>query len=250
MVLSVLLCALICSLGLNSIIRCALKCSRFVVSDDRRRPSSATPASTGVHKKAIKSFTVVQFSPELNLPGLDSECVICLSEFAAGEKLRLLPKCNHGFHVKCIDKWLSSHSSCPKCRRCLVQTCQKIAGVASASASAPPPAVVNLAPLDPEAPMATEAHKQVPSTLRRDSFAPGLPFQSISGRSLPAGKQAISPHCVRKSSSSISLHNARPLKHLAWKKSLPKSLDRSVMPEREFPLSIPSCYESIPISPS
>ncbi|CAK9316348.1 unnamed protein product [Citrullus colocynthis] len=151
MVLSVLLCALICSLGLNSIIRCALKCSRLVVSDDRRRPSSAAPASTGVHKKAIKSFTVVQFSPDLNLTGLDSECVICLSEFAAGEKLRLLPKCNHGFHVKCIDKWLSSHSSCPKCRRCLVQTCQKIAGVASASASAPPPAVVNLAPLDPEA---------------------------------------------------------------------------------------------------
>ncbi|XP_038901957.1 RING-H2 finger protein ATL78-like [Benincasa hispida] len=153
MVLSVLLCALICSLGLNSIIRCALKCSRFVISDDGRRSSSTAPASTGVHKKAIKSFTVVQFSPNLNLPGLDSECVICLSDFAAGEKLRLLPKCNHGFHVKCIDKWLSSHSSCPKCRQCLVHTCQKIAGVATASGSPPPPAVVGIAPLDHEAPV-------------------------------------------------------------------------------------------------
>ncbi|XP_023512393.1 RING-H2 finger protein ATL78-like [Cucurbita pepo subsp. pepo] len=148
MVLSVLLCALICSLGLNSIIRCALKCSRFVVSDDPH-PSSTTSAPVGVHKKAIKSFTMVQFSPDLNLPGLDSECVICLSDFVDGEKLRLLPKCNHGFHVKCIDKWLSSHSSCPKCRQCLVQTSQKIAGV-SGPASPPPPAI-NLTPLDPEA---------------------------------------------------------------------------------------------------
>ncbi|KAL4012909.1 hypothetical protein IC575_025054 [Cucumis melo] len=165
MVLSVLLCALICSLALNSVIRCALKCSRFLVSNDHRRHHA--PTSTGVHKKAIKSFTVVQFSPDLNLPGLDSECVICLSEFVTGDKLRLLPKCNHGFHVKCIDKWLSSHSSCPKCRQCLVQTCEKIAGViASASASSssghspsppppppPPSVVVNLAPLEPEAPV-------------------------------------------------------------------------------------------------
>ncbi|KGN62136.1 RING-H2 finger protein ATL78 [Cucumis sativus] len=164
MVLSVLLCALICSLALNSIIRCALKCSRLIVSNDHRH--RLTPTSTGVHKKAIKSFTVVQFSLDLNLPGLDPECVICLSEFATGDKLRLLPKCNHGFHVKCIDKWLSSHSSCPKCRQCLVQTCEKIAGVASASASAsssssghspspppPPSVVVDLAPLEPEAPV-------------------------------------------------------------------------------------------------
>nr|GMC53892.1 RING-H2 finger protein ATL60-like [Ipomoea batatas] len=33
-----------------------------------------------------------------------------------GEKARLLPKCNHGFHVDCIDMWFHSHSTCPLCR--------------------------------------------------------------------------------------------------------------------------------------
>nr|POE49793.1 ring-h2 finger protein atl78 [Quercus suber] len=140
MVLSVLLCALICSLGLNSIIRCALKCSRLVASDSSGDGSART-ANTGVKKKALKTFPTVSYSAELNLPGLDAECVICLSDFTAGERVRLLPKCHHGFHVRCIDKWLSSHSSCPKCRHCLIESCQKIVGCSQASSSEPPPPV-------------------------------------------------------------------------------------------------------------
>ncbi|PRQ49161.1 putative transcription factor C2H2 family [Rosa chinensis] len=137
MVLSVLLCALICSLGLNSIIKCALRCSSFVSSESSSssRDNSARLANTGVKKKALKTFTTVNYSAELKLPGLDSECIICLSEFTTGERVRLLPKCNHGFHVRCIDKWLSSHSSCPKCRHSLIETCQKIVGFSQADSS-------------------------------------------------------------------------------------------------------------------
>ncbi|XP_055817810.1 RING-H2 finger protein ATL78-like [Solanum dulcamara] len=130
MVLSVLLCALICSLGLNSIIRCALRCTSLVsASDSSSIPTnlSATKLkNNGIKKKALKMFPIITYTTELKHPGLDSECIICLSEFVAGEKVRVLPKCNHGFHVKCIDKWLNSHSSCPTCRHCLIETCQKI----------------------------------------------------------------------------------------------------------------------------
>ncbi|CAN4115566.1 unnamed protein product [Withania somnifera] len=44
------------------------------------------------------------------------ECTICLCEFSKGEKMRYLPKCNHRFHVDCIDMWFQSHTTCPLCR--------------------------------------------------------------------------------------------------------------------------------------
>ncbi|CAL9751573.1 unnamed protein product [Musa acuminata subsp. burmannicoides] len=47
------------------------------------------------------------------------DCAVCLSEFEADDKLRLLPKCSHAFHLDCIDTWLLSHSTCPLCRRSL-----------------------------------------------------------------------------------------------------------------------------------
>lgn len=44
------------------------------------------------------------------------ECAVCLSDINEGEEVRILPKCNHRFHVKCIDMWFHSHSTCPLCR--------------------------------------------------------------------------------------------------------------------------------------
>ncbi|KAI3899713.1 hypothetical protein MKW92_035187 [Papaver armeniacum] len=142
MVLSVLLCGLICALGLNSIIRFAiLSCSNRIAHD----LGDSTPklAHTGIKKKTLKTFPTVTYSIGLELPSLGTECVICISEFSPGEKIRILPKCNHGFHTKCIDKWLSSHSSCPTCRHCLIETCEKIIDGGSQPRSiipqAPPP---------------------------------------------------------------------------------------------------------------
>lgn len=44
------------------------------------------------------------------------ECAVCLNEFEDNETLRLIPKCDHVFHLDCIDAWLVSHSTCPVCR--------------------------------------------------------------------------------------------------------------------------------------
>lgn len=43
-------------------------------------------------------------------------CVVCLSEFQQQDMLKVLPKCNHAFHLDCIDIWLQSNANCPLCR--------------------------------------------------------------------------------------------------------------------------------------
>ncbi|KAJ4788904.1 RING/U-box superfamily protein [Rhynchospora pubera] len=44
------------------------------------------------------------------------QCAVCIATVKEGEMVRQLPMCKHVFHVKCIDKWLGSHSTCPMCR--------------------------------------------------------------------------------------------------------------------------------------
>ncbi|XP_047321024.1 RING-H2 finger protein ATL78-like [Impatiens glandulifera] len=127
MILSVLLCALVCSLGINSIVKCVLRCSSLISSSSGHGVGSSSHfANTGVKKKALKTFPIMSYSVGLKTPSMDDDCAICLSEFTPGERVRVMPKCNHGFHVRCIDKWLNSHSSCPTCRHSLIDTCKKI----------------------------------------------------------------------------------------------------------------------------
>lgn len=122
MIFSVLLCLLIFSICINCLIRCMFKCLIMINTVLERKED----VTCGVDKRALRTFPVVKFSKEVKIQGLGTECVICLSEFKGRQRLRILPKCQHGFHVKCIDKWLSSSSSCPICRQSLVDTCQKI----------------------------------------------------------------------------------------------------------------------------
>lgn len=44
------------------------------------------------------------------------DCAVCLFEFEDEDKGRVLPKCQHTFHVECIDTWFLSVSNCPLCR--------------------------------------------------------------------------------------------------------------------------------------
>jgi E3 ubiquitin-protein ligase ATL41 len=45
-----------------------------------------------------------------------TDCAVCLSELADGEKVRALPACRHVFHVDCVDAWLRTRTTCPVCR--------------------------------------------------------------------------------------------------------------------------------------
>eukprot|EP00257_Ricinus_communis_P026565 XP_025013979.1 RING-H2 finger protein ATL52 [Ricinus communis] len=69
----------------------------------------------GLDETLIKSITVrIYKKGDGFIEGMD--CSVCLTEFQENDSLRLLPKCNHAFHLPCIDTWLKSHASCPLCR--------------------------------------------------------------------------------------------------------------------------------------
>ncbi|KAK4754425.1 hypothetical protein SAY87_002529 [Trapa incisa] len=71
--------------------------------------------AAGLEESAIKSITVYRYRVRDGLVE-ETDCSVCLSEFEEEESLRLLPKCNHAFHLPCIDRWLKSNASCPLCR--------------------------------------------------------------------------------------------------------------------------------------
>ncbi|XP_059636153.1 RING-H2 finger protein ATL56-like [Cornus florida] len=50
------------------------------------------------------------------LPGTVKDCAVCLDSFREGQWCRSLPSCNHMFHEKCVDSWLTRMSNCPICR--------------------------------------------------------------------------------------------------------------------------------------
>ncbi|KAI3447852.1 hypothetical protein Pfo_004517 [Paulownia fortunei] len=112
-ILAVLLCALVFALGLNTISRCGL---RYIFRSSSPEQPAAAP---GLKKQALSQLPVAVYGsgPDIST----KECPICLGEFVDGERIRVLPKCSHGFHVGCIDTWLISHASCPNCRLSLLE---------------------------------------------------------------------------------------------------------------------------------
>ncbi|KAL1190364.1 RING-H2 finger protein ATL32 [Cardamine amara subsp. amara] len=72
----------------------------------------------GLDNAVVESFPVFAYSSvkESIIGSGHLECAICLNELEDRETVRLLPICNHLFHIDCIDAWLYSHATCPVCR--------------------------------------------------------------------------------------------------------------------------------------
>jgi hypothetical protein len=76
-------------------------------------------ARRGVNEEILNSLPTENFQPPDNVqeerPENATQCMICLSDFVAGESLRRLP-CAHVYHQPCIDEWLHRCTDCPLCK--------------------------------------------------------------------------------------------------------------------------------------
>uniref|UniRef100_A0A0D9WMU6 RING-type E3 ubiquitin transferase n=1 Tax=Leersia perrieri TaxID=77586 RepID=A0A0D9WMU6_9ORYZ len=103
-------------LGANPLLAPGSPSSRFLFLDSSPFPRRGLAAS------ALRSLPVTVYSKPDSAAvagagaGEAMECAVCLSEVGDGEKVRMLPKCGHGFHLECIDMWFHSHDTCPLCR--------------------------------------------------------------------------------------------------------------------------------------
>ncbi|XP_045832853.1 RING-H2 finger protein ATL66-like [Trifolium pratense] len=76
--------------------------------------------SEGLDEDDIKKLPIILHQTDYSNRALEEmECCICLSAFRDGEKVKVLPSCDHCFHCECVDVWLMNHSSCPLCRASL-----------------------------------------------------------------------------------------------------------------------------------
>ncbi|KAM0934142.1 putative transcription factor C2H2 family [Dioscorea sansibarensis] len=88
-------------------------------ASSRRYETWYNSPSNGLDEALINKITVCKYKRGDGLIA-STDCSVCLSEFREDESLRLLPKCNHAFHLHCIDTWLKSHSNCPLCRASII----------------------------------------------------------------------------------------------------------------------------------
>jgi hypothetical protein len=49
----------------------------------------------------------------------DKICLICHEQMTMNSIVRKL-KCNHFYHINCVDTWLINNNTCPKCRNKII----------------------------------------------------------------------------------------------------------------------------------
>ena len=66
--------------------------------------------------RALPKLIYVNEEAEAAGKAKEACCAVCLGEYAGGDVLRMLPRCGHAFHQRCVDRWLRLHQTCPVCR--------------------------------------------------------------------------------------------------------------------------------------
>jgi hypothetical protein len=87
----------------------------MAAAEEYRRSATAAPM---VVRKKLGHFAYSAAAEAGR--GASGECAICLEMFVQGAECSEAPACRHLFHQECIEKSMTSRSTCPLCRADIV----------------------------------------------------------------------------------------------------------------------------------
>lgn len=93
--------------------------------ENREQEEQEVENADGLKKEEVNQFPIAEWAKNKDEK---ENCVICVYEFKKKEKVRTL-YCWHRFHVKCIDKWLKDHMTCPLCKEDMREMLRKGSGL-------------------------------------------------------------------------------------------------------------------------
>ncbi len=74
----------------------------------------------GLPEDVINNLPLVKYKdyvdPSSQNKKKEDVCPICLEQFELDEDVRMIPNCEHIYHVNCIKTWLDGNTICPYCR--------------------------------------------------------------------------------------------------------------------------------------
>lgn len=114
---SIMAISFISLLAMSAVLATCFFVRRHRIRRERPQTSSHVREFHGMSSRLVKAMPSLIFTSALEDNCTSRTCAICLEDYCAGEKLRILPCC-HKFHAACVDSWLTSwRTFCPVCKR-------------------------------------------------------------------------------------------------------------------------------------
>ena len=76
--------------------------------------------SKGLTEAEIQLIPEIKWKRKKDTTNKEESCSICFDDFERGEKVKELQTCNHAYHSKCLNEWLSREKRCPVCNKIVI----------------------------------------------------------------------------------------------------------------------------------
>mmetsp|Transcript_87645 Transcript_87645/g.253120 ORF Transcript_87645/g.253120 Transcript_87645/m.253120 type:complete len:388 (+) Transcript_87645:72-1235(+) len=87
----------------------------LLLSNDRTSLEDMLTQRRGLFNETLEQIPRISWPPADARESSQQTCMICLGDFAIGDRCRKLP-CRHIFHEDCVDEWLRRCTDCPICK--------------------------------------------------------------------------------------------------------------------------------------